>query len=412
MSKKYNFEDYQNIVKKLCPNLTVIKIGERNLDPITIYCNKCGQTYKTTLKSLKRNPHCQICAGVKIIRGYNTLGDLHPDLVKYFKESQEAFEISSGSRKTIELKCPLCGEERKIRAADLVKQGWSCRKCGDLDSYPNRFLRSLMFALEKQMDDFMLEYVPKWSKRKRYDGYFKKDNKSYLIEMQGIQHYCDSAWSTKEAQEDNDLLKKKMAKENNFQLIVINCSQSKFEFIKKEIEESLLKNIFDLSLLNWDKIGQNAEKSIVKEVCEAYKNKTKYTGQLCKEFHVYKTTIIRYLKRRVSIGLLTKEEERLRCKKRKKYFYCVFNEDWEKLYIGLGVESLFSYLKKQGVEITISMIKNRVCLKNPVSKKSYHGYYFRKIGNDYDNPEIFEEMQIVNNVRINRLQATNRFTND
>lgn len=195
-------------------------------------------------------------------------------------------------------------------------------------------------------------------------------------------------------------------------MITINCSQSKFEFIKNEIEKSLLKNIFDLSLLNWAEIGKNAEKSIVKEVCDAYKNRTKYTGQLCKEFHVYKTTIIRYLKRRVSIGLLTKEEERLRCKKRKKYFYCVFNEEWEKLYIGLGVESLVSYLKKQDVEITASMVKNRVCLKNRLSKKSYHGYYFRKIGNDYDNPEIFEEMQIVNNVRINRLQATNRFTND
>ena len=66
-----------------------------------------------------------------------------------------------------------------------------------------------------------------------------------------------------------------MAIDNGIKLenyITIDCRKSDLEHIKNNIINSKLNEIFDLNEVDWVKIGQDSEKSLVKQVCDYWKN--------------------------------------------------------------------------------------------------------------------------------------------
>ena len=72
-------------------------------------------------------------------------------------------------------------------------------------------------------------------------------------------------------QQENDKNKYELAINNGIKpsnYIVIDCRYSDLDFIKNNIINSRFNKIFDLSNIDWLKIGQDSEKSIVKEVCD------------------------------------------------------------------------------------------------------------------------------------------------
>ena len=94
------------------------------------------------LGNIVKRPHCLACSNSIPIKGYNTLGDLHPELLKYFVDSEDAFKVLPHTRKDLRLKCPDCGSIKTMRGIDLIKRGFSCAVCSDKISYPNKFLRN------------------------------------------------------------------------------------------------------------------------------------------------------------------------------------------------------------------------------------------------------------------------------
>ena len=104
----------------------------------------------------------------------------------------------------------------------------------------------------------------------------------------------------------NDKNKKELAIENGIKpenYIVIDCRYSELEFIKNNILHSRLNEIFDLNNIDWIKIGQDSEKSLVKEVCDYWhlhneiNNEGLTTTDLEKVFKLGKSTIIRILQK-------------------------------------------------------------------------------------------------------------------
>lgn len=67
---------------------------------------------------------------------------------------------------------------------------------------------------------------------------------------------------------------------------------------------SKLNSLFDLSIINWDKCGEYACSSLVKEVCNywANKNNKETTTDLCEIFKLGRPCIIKYLKIGNSLG--------------------------------------------------------------------------------------------------------------
>ena len=113
------------------------------------HCNVCGWNDGWIKEyELSIGHGCRCCAGQIAVKGINTLGDKRPDLIKYFKNPEDAFTVlpRTDSRK-IDLICPLCGSESKILPAKLTTRGFRCRFCDDGFSYPEKFVYNFLKQL-------------------------------------------------------------------------------------------------------------------------------------------------------------------------------------------------------------------------------------------------------------------------
>lgn len=146
---------------------------------------------------------------------------------------------------------------------------------------------------------------------KRYDFYFKFNNKGFIHETHGRQHYEKTGENSKfiktlKEEQENDRIKKQLAlnngiKEENY--IVIDCRKSELEFIKNNILKSRLNELFDLSKIDWLKAEEFALSNRVKEACELWNNiQIKNIKEIEIKMNLSKTTIIDYLKRGEKLG--------------------------------------------------------------------------------------------------------------
>lgn len=155
---------------------------------------------------------------------------------------------------------------------------------------------------------FDFESLPEWREDKRYDGYFYFNQEKYLIEMQGGQHYT-KRWGSLEGQQKNDLIKKTEAIEHEWNFIEIDCRISDFDYIKSNVANSIFGWIFNLDLLNWDKVRENSEK-IQLNKCVTYTTILQnFLEKLTELFKLSQCTVINYLSRGREIGWVNYLEE-------------------------------------------------------------------------------------------------------
>ena len=60
-----------------------------------------------------------------------------------------------------------------------------------------------------------------------------------------------------------------MAKEHNIIVIRIDCKKSEKDYIKNNIIDSCLNDLFDLSNIDWDLCNKMGHKNLIKEVNNA-----------------------------------------------------------------------------------------------------------------------------------------------
>jgi hypothetical protein len=92
---------------------------------------------------------------------------------------------------------------------------------------------------------------------------------------------------------------------HGLQVIRIEADKSELEYLKPNIINAL-KDIFDLSNIDWNVCNMEAHKNIVKIICTYYeKDKQKGVMELAREFHLDRTTVRKYLKIGREIGWCT-----------------------------------------------------------------------------------------------------------
>lgn len=274
-------------------------------------CNICTYEGWIVEGHLIRNRGCSCCNNKVVAKGINDLFTTAPWMIALgiSKDDSERYTKSSGV--VIEVKCPHCGTFKKAKISDIfANKSIGCGVCGDSVSFSEKFINNML----KQLDiDFETEKVlfKNLSNRIRYDFYFKYNNKKYIIETHGIQHYdCGTGFDTYggrtfEEEHKNDEYKKQLAIKNGItNYIVLDCRYSELEWIKKSVLDSELNNIFDLSKINWQICEQYAMSNTMKRVCEYWNNNKVWatTGDISKEFHVNYNTISRYLKKGKKLG--------------------------------------------------------------------------------------------------------------
>lgn len=249
---------------------------------------------------LKSGKGCNVCAGKKILQGYNDLWTTNPKVAQLLKNKDIGYQINHGSHQKLEFICNECGKINLKCVKDVVKQGFSCQFCSDNISIPEKFLHYILSDIQI---DFNTQQKFKWSKNKRYDVYISSIKT--IMEINGMQHYEENNLTKRTLQEEqeNDKLKEKLAKENGIvNYITIDARYSELEYIKQSILNSQMAKMFDLDNINWNSCFQKALKSRVVLAAKMWESGL-FTYQIAQNLNISTTTIQSYLKKANDIGL-------------------------------------------------------------------------------------------------------------
>lgn len=266
-------------------------------------CLSCNNIFSAKPSNLLRNHGCPYCSGRKPTKD-TCIINTHPYIKNYLFDINDGYKYSSGSHKHIKFKCPDCGNIRQLEIKSVISQGFSCTVCSDGLSYPNKFARAFLSQLP--VINLIHEYSPFWAGRYSYDNYFIYDNEQYILEMDGEFHYKSQQLGnhTLENQIEIDKIKDKLAEQNGIHMIRIDCRIPNLEYIKDNILNSKIANLFNLNSIDWVKCEKYAVKNLTKEVCEYYQNNKKDLtfDELGKIFSISPFTASKYVKSGKTIG--------------------------------------------------------------------------------------------------------------
>jgi len=297
-----------------------INKGEKYSDKGYNYeCLSCGYCDgEITEFALTKQIGCSVCSGHKVLKGYNDLWTTHFHVASKLFNPEDGYKYTYGSNKKVDFKCLDCGEVIKNKIIyNVVRQGFSCPRCSDGISYPEKFVYNFFQQLNI---NFKIQQKFNWSDNKRYDFYIA--NKNTIVETHGEQHYSKGFYSihsqkvkSLEEEKENDSSKEELAKENGIdKYIILDCRKSELDWIKNSILNSELARLYDLSKIDWLKCHEYACNSLVKKVCDLW-NELKDTKLISKTLTLDKGTVNKYLKQGSSLDwcVYTKEsQEKLR----------------------------------------------------------------------------------------------------
>lgn len=330
----------------------------RNWKWYKYHCNKCNNEDWIVENSLLNESGCNVCCtpSRKVLQGYNDIYTTDYWMVELGVLIEDAKKYSHGSGQRIKVKCPNCGKEKKISPSEIYVYKSICCTCGDGISYPEKLVMSLLNQLNI---NYVKEYSSYWTDNKRYDFYFKLDNKKHIIETHGGQHYNKSNGYMKdfEFQQYNDKYKKELALNNGVDYYIeLDCRESNLEWIKNSIINSELNNIFNLSNIDWLKCEEFALSNRVKEVCDYWRlhneinNEGLTTDNLASIFNITKPSICSYLNKGNKLGwcnyitLKSKADNNIEIVKNMLY-NGEYNMEHIKDTINVSRETLRNYLK-------------------------------------------------------------------
>lgn len=305
--KKKTHEEYVELCKIANPNIEIIGEYTGVKNDIKCKCKVCGGIFERRASKNVEGLGCPICANRLVVQGINDVATTHPDLVKYFVNKSDAYKYTYGSTKKVLFKCPYCNTEKITSVCKIAERGFSCDKCGDGVSYPNKFSR--YFLEQLPVENVSYEWIPEWVKNHdvlyRYDNYFEYKSVKYILEMDGGFHYqkfYHSNLSLEETQHrDNE--KDILAKQYGIKIIRIDCRISEKEYIVNNILNSELNHIFDLSYIDWDYCDRKSCKSLIVDVCEYYNKYQSTVTEMKENFHISYHTISSYLHKGTKLGI-------------------------------------------------------------------------------------------------------------
>ena len=137
-----------------------------------------------------RGDLCPFCSGNQVLAGFNDLQTTHPELSKELNNPKDALEVSSGSDKKLEWKCP---KNHKWKAAvSNRKAGNGCPSCAESGFDPNSEAYLYFLAHENWgMFQIGITNVPK--KRLRVHKYLGWN----LLELRGpMDGHLTQQWET------------------------------------------------------------------------------------------------------------------------------------------------------------------------------------------------------------------------
>ena len=272
----------------------------------------CGNDFDKKPVNIFREKHdlCPICfssaRGGCLIQGVNDIHTLKPELERFMLNMEDAYSFTPNSNKDIMWKCPECGHEFPRTIYNVANRGFGCELCGSKISYGERFVMELLKYLDV---DFEVQFLPKWVDYSRYDFAFKVGDIDYIVEVDGGWHFVDNKMSGQTAEETvlKDRLKELAAMKNGYTVIRIDYNygdHNRYDYIENSVLNSPLAELFDLSLVDFLIIHNNAKSSLLMKVANAWNGyEEKSTYQIKKDLNLkdYTAREILYLASRLGL---------------------------------------------------------------------------------------------------------------
>jgi len=267
----------------------------------------CGHTVDCCWDTIKQDLHgCSICSNQKVLIGYNDINTTDPHLSKYFKDKRDTYKYARKSNKEVWMVCPDCNTDKKIKISILTTYGFSCPKCSDGRSVPNKFLINILSQLKSRNEDFEFSVEkPISEKRYVYDAVVNHKDKTYTIEAHGGQHYYEASKfksRTLAEEKKNDIEKKKHSESIGNTHIEVDCRDSSFDFLKSSFEKEMVK-YFNVDEILWRDAYTSSLKSLVLEASRLYNEYSYTTKDISKTLSIAICTASRYLKICNELGL-------------------------------------------------------------------------------------------------------------
>lgn len=301
-------------------------------------CLKDGYIGHASETSIQNGSRCAVCANKVVLVGCNDIATTRPDIAVLFLDQSDAFKYTEHSNKKVYFKCPRCGNIIYACINQVSKYGLSCRQCNDGISYPEKFLFNLLKQIcnlhkdNIQLQNFEPQKTFEWSKNIAYSNPKLSGNKIYdfyipfeakiLVETHGEFHFKDCLLNTrkntktlKEVQE-NDELKKNLALDNGIKkdhYVVLDCSNSDMNYIKKSIISSNLPQLLDFTedQIDWSECNRFATSSRVYEACNLWNSGLHTTKDIMAEMKMSESATRSYLRRGYELGILQDPPEYL-----------------------------------------------------------------------------------------------------
>lgn len=279
--------------------------GHRN--PLWLKCKKCGYRKFAQPSNKVLDAPCPECEGKKsVIYTVGDLKTLRPDIAAMMEDQELAGKIGVYSKQDVWFICPFCGERICNKPANVARHGLSCPSCSGGRKYPNRLMYNV---LKHILDEFEPEYMKPWTDNRKYDFMFEMSQNKYLIEMDGGQHKTGFPGGlTKEQNQENDAYKDRLAIENGFHIIRIDCDYppgQRFQYIKNNILNSELAIILDFSNTDWEYADLISQPSDFQQICKMYDSGVHDVDVIAKEIGLCAATVIQHLIHSEEIGCST-----------------------------------------------------------------------------------------------------------
>ena len=263
-------------------------------------CNKCGWTEGWIVEGgLKSGVGCSCCRRLVVVPEINSIWATDRWMVDLGVSEEDAKTHTHGSSKKIKVICPDCKEIKEMVVSSIYREKSIACPCKDGATYPERMMMSILGQLNINFQTQLTSTTFKWISDRKYDFYIPSLN--MIIETHGLQHYEEQGRGrTLKEEQANDKYKQELALNNGIQkYIVIDCRKSEMEWIKNNILNSELANIFDLSKIDWTKCEKFALPNRVKEVCDYWNNKQDWetVSDLAIVFGLDDSTIRNYLRK-------------------------------------------------------------------------------------------------------------------
>lgn len=296
----YKVGQYVNVTLRIVDQIRVaVKKGKYTIKGYivqsVIYPN--AKPYEINEYKLKEGIGCAYKAGHRICED-NSLWSVKSIRGNIINIEQAKTEFTKYSNKPTLFKCSTngCENTKTMKVFKLTLDGYSCTTCSTNTSYPEKF-----FTAYLTNKNIKYEYQVRYDDLEGYIFDYKivLNDVTFLVEVHGRQHYLkeDNGYYKVEKIQKSDSVKRQYAKENNINYIELDCRESDFNFIKKQINNNKhLPNIKKEDEKDIIELIEMSSKYNIQEIIRLYEVEKWNTTRIGKKYNTSYNTINRILK--------------------------------------------------------------------------------------------------------------------